>query len=1363
MKPETSLNALKLFSPRFLGPLAVAVIAAVTSLAPARAAQAPPHKISAANLRVVQNDIGNTVNSVTVDATLSINDLRVRPGSNRGDYNLQVGDTGANDLAEGLVMVAVSQNGRDNGELADEQKNYAAAAFDASAAGYWAVIQDATSARAEFNINCAVGFFRYSDWLAGWARNPTGVNGGTNSLFTGSPGMLLGNSTATSGYNLKQSGANGQFRVSLIDKGYNSSTNPGVLIVNHGKNEGNYANTVTNADGTWEIYIKDNFANAGSIEADPVAFVFIPKTNTSVVSGKFGLDATGTNAQILIYSGNTPAFSVTNFDIGRFRLTIPGGSPNAGVLIVSTEGGQPLNRDNLVSYEGDGDGWILEARDLGTFPPPLESSTNEAVASFVYIPASTAGIAVSPTNSILTAEFGLAASFAVQLDLSPTNDVTINLFSANLYEGLLSSNSLTFNSTNWNIPQIVTITGQDDAVPDGNVAFSVVFDPAISTDVAYSGTTTPALTVINVDNEQSGISVTPTSGLTTTEQGTNASFSVFLNRQPTADVVIAVSSSNAAEGLASTNSLTFTADNWNTPQTVTVTGVPDFRKDGDKAFTVVLAVATSADLTYGGINPPDVSVVNIDTDNPAIIWNHPAQLLVAEGGTTNYSVVLATQPDGNVTNTVVSVTPGVGTVSPAVLIFTPLNWNIPQVVTVSGVDNLAINGSVGFTINNTITSIDPLYRDFVGTRAVSAVRLDNEAQLLLPSGELLYGVGMPPIGIDGQARLEDVDATNYAGGTLTVAYLANGSTSDRLEIRSTGTNAGQVSVTGNVVSYGETNIGTFSGGRSLAPLVVTFNENATRLAVQQIIRSITFGTVTNGASLATRSFGMTLDDGFGGIAMASKSVRVGAIRLTQYQEGGDYGYGVFAGVGDIALSEVGSSIAWPAGRTPAPAEGLLVDWPDGGTPNESQVLLKFEEFIGTNYWQVPSGAVVVAGELLVRVNNTGDGGRLYRMLQPWDSTNSTWNSFGDGIQQDDLESRSVYESQFGVEDGSGATGTGVISIGVTPDVQAWVNCTTNFGWVMKGWPLRTDGTGLSPSEVATVEDRPRLRVVWLAPGFASASFQQGVADYTGTKDANLVVNTPDVSGSAALSIGVDAPDASGTNAVQSLLWFDGIIGTATNQIPPGSVIHAAFVELASVGPDAMGDGGRFHAMLQPWDDTTATWNAWVNGVHPDGVEALATPTAVAGNAGLDPDVQGTFNYFDVTSDLQAWADGTRNNYGWALLPWVGGANGWFSRSSESISLVDILKPEAERPKLRVYFTAPSGAVAAVLRPPVLSTGQVQVKFTGSGSMTYSILRAPAVTGPWTSVGTATVGGDGQATFTDATPLPEGGFYRVVHP
>ena len=60
---------------------------------------------------------------------------------------------------------------------------------------------------------------------------------------------------------------------------------------------------------------------------------------------------------------------------------------------------------------------------------------------------------------------------------------------------------------------------------------------------------------------QAGITVTPTSGLVTTEAGGTASFSVVLDTQPTATVTIPVSSNDTTEGTVSVPSLTFTAAN----------------------------------------------------------------------------------------------------------------------------------------------------------------------------------------------------------------------------------------------------------------------------------------------------------------------------------------------------------------------------------------------------------------------------------------------------------------------------------------------------------------------------------------------------------------------------------------------------------------------------------------------------------------------------------------------------------------------------------------------------------------------------------------------------------------------------------
>ncbi|MEG4815246.1 S8 family serine peptidase [Microcoleus sp. K5-D4] len=111
-----------------------------------------------------------------------------------------------------------------------------------------------------------------------------------------------------------------------------------------------------------------------------------------------------------------------------------------------------------------------------------------------------------------------------------------------------------------------------------------------------------------------GITVNPASGLTTTEAGQTATFNVTLNSQPNADVKIDLESSNTAEGTVSPVSLTFNSGNWNSPQTVTVTGVNDSVVDGDKTYTIVTAPAVSTDNTYSGLNAPDVAVSNADDD-----------------------------------------------------------------------------------------------------------------------------------------------------------------------------------------------------------------------------------------------------------------------------------------------------------------------------------------------------------------------------------------------------------------------------------------------------------------------------------------------------------------------------------------------------------------------------------------------------------------------------------------------------------------------------------------------------------------------------------------------------------------------------
>ena len=57
---------------------------------------------------------------------------------------------------------------------------------------------------------------------------------------------------------------------------------------------------------------------------------------------------------------------------------------------------------------------------------------------------------------------------------------------------------------------------------------------------------------------------------------------LFSDSQPTGNVVIDLSASDTGEATVDKSTLTFTAGDWNSPQTVTVTGVDDSLDDGDK-------------------------------------------------------------------------------------------------------------------------------------------------------------------------------------------------------------------------------------------------------------------------------------------------------------------------------------------------------------------------------------------------------------------------------------------------------------------------------------------------------------------------------------------------------------------------------------------------------------------------------------------------------------------------------------------------------------------------------------------------------------------------------------------------------------
>ena len=118
----------------------------------------------------------------------------------------------------------------------------------------------------------------------------------------------------------------------------------------------------------------------------------------------------------------------------------------------------------------------------------------------------------------------------------------------------------------------------DDAgIIDGSqvsvVTISIV---PLASDDSFDAVANQTVNVTTTDDDVPGFTVVESGGSTSvSETGTTDTFTVVLDAQPTNNVVFDIASADTGEATIAPASLTFTAGNWNTPQTVTVTGVND--------------------------------------------------------------------------------------------------------------------------------------------------------------------------------------------------------------------------------------------------------------------------------------------------------------------------------------------------------------------------------------------------------------------------------------------------------------------------------------------------------------------------------------------------------------------------------------------------------------------------------------------------------------------------------------------------------------------------------------------------------------------------------------------------------------------
>ncbi len=78
-------------------------------------------------------------------------------------------------------------------------------------------------------------------------------------------------------------------------------------------------------------------------------------------------------------------------------------------------------------------------------------------------------------------------TFSIMLDKQPEADVVVPLINPAASRLAIDKTSLTFKASDWNVPQVVTITPLNNCLVDGHINYEIGVDFAVSTDEAFHG------------------------------------------------------------------------------------------------------------------------------------------------------------------------------------------------------------------------------------------------------------------------------------------------------------------------------------------------------------------------------------------------------------------------------------------------------------------------------------------------------------------------------------------------------------------------------------------------------------------------------------------------------------------------------------------------------------------------------------------------------------------------------------------------------------------------------------------------------------------------------------------------------------
>lgn len=466
-------------------------------------------------------------------------------------------------------------------------------------------------------------------------------------------------------------------------------------------------------------------------------------THTVNVGGGYGTADNPSNVEVtvrdddakgIVVSPERLAFREDGTATYQVRLSSkPTGSVTVSVSSASPAVTIPSGSDSLVFT--DDDNWdqpqtvtVNGARDNDFTGVRSASITNSATgADYGGQSESVSAILVNvdpkPGSRLVVSKTALAVSeggsntYTVAMSAAPAGSVTVAISSSVAGVARPSPSSLTFTPDNWHSPRTVTVVGVDDARRIAGARAAEILH-------RVSGAIEYRVGVVLPDGDAPsgtlGVTVAVPDGGLSVQEGSTGIYTVKLNRRPTGNVQVVISTSDSLSVTASPSRLVFTVKDWSNEKTVTVRSIRDYVHTGTMARSVLTHRVSGGG--YDRVPASSVPVNVIDADSLSVIVR-PATLDLLEGASGGYSVRLGSKPVSNVTfwvNAVSGLTESSALVEfpsvvadadnfmayvsgSAALEFTPSNWNMPKTVSLHTVGDGAENGTRAVKFSHSVS------------------------------------------------------------------------------------------------------------------------------------------------------------------------------------------------------------------------------------------------------------------------------------------------------------------------------------------------------------------------------------------------------------------------------------------------------------------------------------------------------------------------------------------------------------------------------------------------------------------------------------------------------------------------------------